>query len=80
MLFRTKKVTLKSISGEDARKLSFIVRRSSDSINFLPLEKGKGETNFLCGHCGFTLLKKVDEQSVIDHAYLCPTCQTFNSL
>ena len=46
-----------------------------------PLIQGEGDLTYLCGSCGFALLKDMDNGRVfVDVVFKCPSCESFNEI
>lgn len=46
----------------------------------LPLIRGEGQTNYLCGNCGVTLVEAVREGQLRALYLVCPRCGKYNHI
>ncbi|UCG89140.1 MAG: hypothetical protein JSW71_11620 [Gemmatimonadota bacterium] len=54
-----------------------LIRQNQDG----PLIQDEGDLTYLCGLCGFALLKDVEKSHVfIDIVFKCPCCDLFNEI
>ncbi len=45
------------------------------------LIQDEGDSTYLCGSCGFALLKDMDNGHVfVDVVFKCPSCESFNEI
>ena len=48
--------------------------------NKVPMVKGPGEYNYLCGNCGAFLIEGVEEGQLHNMVIVCPRCGRYNDL
>ena len=46
----------------------------------LPVIKGQGSLNLLCGNCGAVLVKGIDEGQIRNIVIHCPICRFYNNI
>lgn len=65
-----------SLIEEPAPKSRAVIHSQSNSV--LPLFKGQGNINYLCGRCEAILAERVWKLSISNLVVKCPSCQSYN--
>jgi len=78
---------LKSISGNEKRELKVIPEPKLQTRTVLepkpgviPVIKGAGNIDLLCGNCGETLVEGLREGQIRDIVIHCPKCRAYNEI
>lgn len=74
----TMKIKMKVI--RKPKKGSRAILQLQDPTNPFPFFYGEGDTDYVCGNCGFTFCKNVEYGKITNIVFRCPKCNKYNEI